>query len=32
MYGIPSYRLYCPSCHKPLNQEKTIHVELGIQT
>ena len=29
--GIPSYRLYCPSCHKPLNQEKTKHLELDIQ-
>jgi hypothetical protein len=29
--GIPSYRLYCPSCHRPLNQEKTAHVEHGRQ-
>ncbi len=29
--GIPSYRQYCPSCHKPLNQEKTLHLELNRQ-
>jgi hypothetical protein len=29
--GIPSYRRYCPSCHKPLNQEKTLHLELSRQ-
>jgi hypothetical protein len=29
--GIPRYRLYCPSCHKPLNKEKTVRLELGRQ-
>jgi hypothetical protein len=29
--GIPSYWQYCPSCHKPLNQEKTLHLELNRQ-
>lgn len=29
--GIPTYRRYCPSCHKPLNQEKTLHLELNRQ-
>jgi hypothetical protein len=29
--GIPSYRLYCPNCHKPLNQEKTLQLELSKQ-
>jgi hypothetical protein len=29
--GIPSYWLYCPSCHRPLNQEKTLQLELSKQ-
>jgi hypothetical protein len=29
--GIPSSRLSCPNCHKPLNQEKTLHLELSRQ-
>jgi hypothetical protein len=29
--GIPSYQLYCPSCHRPLKEEKTMRVELGRQ-
>jgi hypothetical protein len=29
--GIPSYRLYCPNCHRPLNQEKTLQLELSRQ-
>jgi hypothetical protein len=29
--GIPTYRHYCPSCHKPLNQEKALHLELSRQ-
>jgi hypothetical protein len=29
--GIPSHWQYCPSCHKPLNQEKTLHLELSKQ-
>jgi hypothetical protein len=29
--GIPTYRRYCPSCHKPLNQEKTQRIDQGIQ-
>jgi hypothetical protein len=29
--GIPSYRQYCPSCHKPLHQEKTVQLELDRQ-
>jgi hypothetical protein len=31
MTGIPTYRHYCPACHKPLNQEKTLHLELNRQ-
>jgi hypothetical protein len=31
MSGIPSWWNYCPSCHKPLNQEKTLHLELSKQ-
>jgi AraC-like DNA-binding protein len=31
MSGIPSHWQYCPSCHKPLNQEKTLHLELSKQ-
>jgi hypothetical protein len=26
--GIPSWRNNCPSCHKPLNQEKTLELQL----
>jgi hypothetical protein len=29
--GIPKYRHYCPSCHKPLNQEKSLHLDLSRQ-
>jgi hypothetical protein len=29
--GIPEDRRYCPSCHKPLNQEQTLHRELSRQ-
>jgi RNase P subunit RPR2 len=29
--GIPRYRLYCPGCHRPLTDEKTMRVELGRQ-
>jgi hypothetical protein len=29
--GIPTYRHYCPSCHKPLNQEKSLHLDLSRQ-
>jgi hypothetical protein len=29
--GIPRHRLYCPNCHKPLNQEKTLRLELDRQ-
>jgi hypothetical protein len=29
--GIPSYRLSCPSCHRPLTQENTQRVELARQ-
>jgi hypothetical protein len=29
--GIPSYRLYCPSCHRPLNQETSLELELNQQ-
>jgi hypothetical protein len=31
LIGIPSYRLYCPSCHKPLNQEKALQLQLSRQ-
>jgi hypothetical protein len=27
--GIPKYRRYCPSCYRPLNQERTVRDELG---
>lgn len=27
--GIPDWREYCPSCGKPLKQEKTLRLELG---
>jgi hypothetical protein len=29
--GIPSDRLYCPSCHRPLNQETSLELELNQQ-
>jgi hypothetical protein len=29
--GIPSWYDFCPCCHKPLNQEKTLHLELSRQ-
>jgi hypothetical protein len=29
--GIPSWRNNCPSCHKPLNQEKTLELQLNRQ-
>jgi hypothetical protein len=29
--GIPGNRQYCPRCHKPLNQEKILHLELDRQ-
>jgi hypothetical protein len=29
--GIPSDWLYCPSCHKPLKQERTLQIELNQQ-
>ena len=29
--GLPTYRHLCPSCHKPLNQEKTLQLELVRQ-
>jgi hypothetical protein len=29
--GIPSYRQYCPRCHNPLNQEKSLRLELDRQ-
>lgn len=29
--GIPAYRLYCPNCHNPLTQEKTLQLELNRQ-
>jgi hypothetical protein len=29
--GIPRSRLYCPSCHRPLKEEKTMRLELGRQ-
>jgi hypothetical protein len=28
MGGIPAWYDFCPCCHKPLNQEKTLHLEL----
>jgi hypothetical protein len=31
MSGIPIHWQYCPSCHKPLTQEKTLHLELSRQ-
>jgi hypothetical protein len=29
--GIPKGYAFCPCCHKPLNQEKTLHLELDRQ-
>jgi hypothetical protein len=29
--GVPSWYDYCPCCHKPLNQEKTLQLELSRQ-
>jgi hypothetical protein len=29
--GLPNYRQYCPSCHKPLTKEKTLQLELVRQ-
>jgi hypothetical protein len=29
--GIPSFWFYCPSCHRPLNQENTLQLELSKQ-
>jgi hypothetical protein len=29
--GIPSGYDFCPGCHKPLNQEKTLNLELSRQ-
>jgi hypothetical protein len=29
--GISGSQLYCPSCHRPLNQEKTLSLELTRQ-
>ena len=29
--GIPAWLDFCPCCHKPLNQEKTLHLELSRQ-
>jgi hypothetical protein len=29
--GIPDWYEYCPSCHKPLNQEKTLRLERSLQ-
>jgi hypothetical protein len=27
--GLPKYRRYCPSCHRPLKQERTVRYEFG---
>ena len=27
--GLPRHQQYCPNCHKPLNQEKALRLELG---
>jgi hypothetical protein len=27
--GLPKWYAFCPCCHKPLNQEKTLRLELG---
>ena len=27
--GLPRWYAFCPCCHKPLNQEKTLRLELG---
>jgi hypothetical protein len=29
--GIPAYRLYCPNCHRSLNQDKSLQLELNRQ-
>jgi hypothetical protein len=29
--GIPSWKNYCPSCHRPLTQEKSLQLELNRQ-
>ena len=29
--GLPGWYDYCPCCHKPLNQEKTLQLELSRQ-
>jgi hypothetical protein len=29
--GIPKWRNYCPSCHRPLIQEKSLQLELNRQ-
>jgi hypothetical protein len=29
--GIPAWYDYCPCCHKPLHQEKTLQLELSRQ-
>jgi hypothetical protein len=29
MSGLPRWYAFCPCCHKPLNQEKTVRLELG---
>jgi hypothetical protein len=29
--GIPSWHDFCPCCHKPLNHEKSLHLELSRQ-
>ena len=29
MGGIPAWYDFCPCCHRPLNQEKTLRLELG---
>jgi hypothetical protein len=31
MGGIPAWYDFCPCCHKPLNQEKILHLELSRQ-
>jgi hypothetical protein len=29
--GIPAWYEFCPCCHRPLMQEKTLHLELSLQ-
>jgi hypothetical protein len=29
--GISGYQSYCPSCHRPLNQEKSLRLERSLQ-